>query len=166
MRRLGGDQEVGVHIAAVEHAGAGQEIPIGQVLVDGGAHDAIVHGRGRRHHRRDAIGVVGIAGLGAVARRAHPMGLALTAVAGLQVVGCGDAHHSRRWLIPGPRAERFEPRRRTAVIGLAPYLPECRQGREVAEAQSGVGGLHPRQELIAVRTDLPGERLARARVLR
>jgi hypothetical protein len=166
MRRLGGDQEVGVPRAAVESVCPRQEIPIGQVLLDGGAHDAILRGRWRRHHLRDEIGVVGIAGLGEVERIADPVGLALTAVAGLQVVGRSDAHRGRRLLIPGAPAERFEPRHRTAVIVLEPYLPECLQGREVAEAQRGVGGLHPRQELLAVRADLPGERLARAGLFR
>jgi hypothetical protein len=62
--------------------------------------------------------------------------------------------------------ERFEPRDGTAVIVLQPYLPECLQGGDVPEVWRRVGGLPPRQELIAVRADLPGERLARARVLR
>jgi hypothetical protein len=63
-------------------------------------------------------------------------------------------------------AERFEPWHRTAVVLLDPYLPECLQGGEVAEAQRSVGGLHRRQELIAVRADLPGERLARVGLFR
>ena len=143
-----------------------KEIPIGQVLLDGGAHDAILRGRGRRHHLRDEIGVVGITGLGEVELIADPVGLAFTAVAGLQVVGRGDAHRCGRLLIPCAPAERFEPRHGTAVILLDPDLPECLQGGELPEAQRGVGGLHPRQELIAVRADLPGERLALAGVLR
>ena len=87
MRRLGCDQSVCVHIAAVEHVCPRKEIPIGQVLLDGGAHDAIWRGRWRRHHLRDEIRVVSITGLGEVELIAHPMGLACTAVAGLQVVG-------------------------------------------------------------------------------
>jgi hypothetical protein len=54
-----------------------KEIPIGQVLLDGGAHDAILRGRGRRHHLRDQIGVAGITGLGEVELIAHPMGVTL-----------------------------------------------------------------------------------------
>ena len=53
-----------------------QEIPIGSVLVEGGAHDARLRG--------DEIRVVGITGLGEVERIADPVGLAFTAVAGFQ----------------------------------------------------------------------------------
>src|SRR5712691_10062651 len=38
MRRLGGHQEVGIHRAAVKQVDPGEEIAIGHVLVDGGAH--------------------------------------------------------------------------------------------------------------------------------
>ena len=68
---LGGDQEVGIDIAAVEHVCPGQEIPIRQVLLNGGAHDAIWRGSRRRHHLRDKIRVVGIAGLGEMELIAH-----------------------------------------------------------------------------------------------
>jgi hypothetical protein len=89
MRRLGRDQEVGIPIAAVEHVGPGQEIPIGQVLLNGGAHNAIWRGRWHRHDPCDEIWVVGITGLGEMHLITHPMGLAWTAVVGLQVEGDG-----------------------------------------------------------------------------
>ena len=66
MLSLGGDQEVRIDIAAVEQVCPRQEIPIGQVLLDGESHDAILRGGWRRHHLRDEIGVVGISGLGEV----------------------------------------------------------------------------------------------------
>jgi hypothetical protein len=50
MLGLGGHEEVRIDIAAVEQVGPGKEIAIGQVLLDGGAHDAILHGGRCRHH--------------------------------------------------------------------------------------------------------------------
>ena len=44
MLGLSADQEVRIDIAAVEQVCPGQEISIGQVLLDGGAHDAILRG--------------------------------------------------------------------------------------------------------------------------
>src|SRR5688500_7157755 len=94
------------------------------------------------------------------------MGVTCTAVAGLQGVGRGDAEGCRRVLSGAAPAPRLVPRDGTAVIVLQPYLPECLQGGEVPEVWRRVGGLHPRQELIAVRADLAGERLAFTGVLR
>jgi hypothetical protein len=62
-------------------------------------------------------------------------------------------------------AERFPPWDGTTIIRLDPNPPQCLQGGEIPKAERCVGGLHPRQELIAVHADLPGECLALARVL-
>ena len=92
MLGLGGDQEVRIDRAAVEQVDTWENITIGSVLLDGGTHHTILRGGWRRHHLCNEVGGVGIAGLGEVARRAHPMGLAFAAGAGLQVRGRGHAH--------------------------------------------------------------------------
>jgi hypothetical protein len=166
MLALGGDQEVRVDLAAVEHVGAWEEIPSGEVVLDGRPHDAILRGRGRRHHVRDHIRLPRITGFGEGERIAHPMGLALTTVAGLQVVGRGEAHGCRRLLIAGAPAHRFEPRDRTAIIRLAPTLSLRLQGRECPQPECWVRGPHPCEELVALGPDLAGERLACTGVLR
>jgi hypothetical protein len=90
-RCLGGDEALRIHIAAVEHVGAWQEITPGEVVVDGRAHHAILRRRWCRDHLGDQIRPVGVTGCGQVNLIADPIGLALTTVAGLQVVGRGDA---------------------------------------------------------------------------
>ena len=94
------------------------------------------------------------------------MRVAFTAVAGLEVIGRGDAHRRGRLLVPGAPAERFQPRDGTAVILLQPNLPERLQGGQGRGGLAGCRQPAPIQELIAVRPDLAGERLALARVLR
>ena len=160
------DETVSIHVATIEQVGPRQQITLSKGVVDGGTHDTIRRGGRGGDHLRDQIRLIRITGLREVELIAHPMGVTFTAVAGLQVVGRRDPHRRRRLLIPRAPAERFESRDGTAVILLQPYLPECLQGGKVPEVWRCVGGLHPRQELIAVRADLPGERLALARVLR
>jgi hypothetical protein len=87
MRRLDGHQEVGIHIAAVEHVGPGEEISIGYVLLDGGAYDAILRGRWRRAYLCDENRLIGITGFRKMHCIPHPMGLAFATVAGLRVIG-------------------------------------------------------------------------------
>src|SRR5918999_4661933 len=67
---------------------------------------------------------------------------------------------------PRAPAERFPPRDGTAIILLDPNPPQRLQGRKVPEAERGVGGLHPCQELKAVCPNLAGECLAFTGVLR
>ena len=50
MPGLGGDQEVGIPIAAVESGRAREQIPRGQVMVDGGTQDNIRRGGERGEH--------------------------------------------------------------------------------------------------------------------
>jgi hypothetical protein len=50
MLGLGGDQEVRLDIADVEHVDAWQDTTSGSVVLDGGAHDPIVRGGRRRPH--------------------------------------------------------------------------------------------------------------------
>jgi hypothetical protein len=57
---LGSDEEVRIDIAAVEQVCPWEEIPIGQVLLNGWAYDAILRRGRRRDHLRDEIRVVGI----------------------------------------------------------------------------------------------------------
>jgi hypothetical protein len=127
------DETVRIHVATVEPVGPRQQITLSQGVVDGGTHDTIRRGGRGGDHWRDQIRRLRITGLREVELRAHPMGVTLTAVAGLQVVGRRDTHRRRRLLILRAPAERFEPGHGTAVIVLQPYLPECLQGGKVAE---------------------------------
>jgi hypothetical protein len=134
MLGLGGDQEVGIDIAAVEEVRARQQITLGQFVVDGGPHDTIRGDGGRGNHLSHQIRRAWITGLGEVQLVAHPMGIAFIAGAGLQVVGRGHAYRRGRWLVPGAPAECFESRHGTAVILLQPDPPQCLQGGEIPEA--------------------------------
>jgi hypothetical protein len=87
VQSLGGDEEVGIDIAAVEEVRARQQITLGKVVVDGRTHHTIRRGGGRGDHLGNQIRLAWITGLGEVELVAHPMGVAFTAVAGLQVVG-------------------------------------------------------------------------------
>lgn len=89
MRGLGRDQQVRIDSPAVEPVAAWEEMTMGEVLLDSRAHDAILRGRWRRHPWCHELGGVGLTGLRAVDLRTDPMRLALTTVAGLQVVGRG-----------------------------------------------------------------------------
>ena len=89
---LCGDQEIGIHIAAVEHMGAGQQLPGGSVVRDRRPHYAVRRGGRRRDNLRNQIGLARITGLCEVHLIAHPMGLAFTIVARLDVIGRGDAY--------------------------------------------------------------------------
>jgi hypothetical protein len=53
MQSLGGDQEVRIHIAAVESVRAREPITLGKVVVNGGTHDTIRRGGRRREHLGD-----------------------------------------------------------------------------------------------------------------
>jgi hypothetical protein len=59
MLRLGGDQEVRIDIAAVEQVCTREEITLGEVVVDGGTHHAILRRRGRGEHLGNQIRLVG-----------------------------------------------------------------------------------------------------------
>jgi hypothetical protein len=63
MRGVGGDEAFGIDIAAVEQVRAGEEVTRGQVSVDGRAHHAIRHGRGRCEHLGDEMRLAVITGL-------------------------------------------------------------------------------------------------------
>src|SRR5437016_3861516 len=78
--------------------------------------------------------MVDITGYGEVDLLAHPMSLACTTVARLQVIGGGHAHRRGWWLIPGAPAECFVPWGRTAVILLDPHPTPCLKSGKVAEA--------------------------------
>src|SRR5262245_9422895 len=133
MLRLGGDQEVRIDVAAVEQVRTREEIPLGEVVVDAGAHHAILCRRGRGDHLSNQIRLVGITRFREMHLIPNPMGIPFTTVAGLQVVGRRDAHR-RRWLfVPCTPAKRFEPRDGTAVILLEPYLPKRLQGWKVSQ---------------------------------
>jgi hypothetical protein len=90
MLGLGGDQEVRINRAAVKQVRAGEEIAIGQVLLDAGAHDAIRRGRRCGYHVGDEMREVGITGLRDMALIAHPCKTALRAVPRLWIVGRRD----------------------------------------------------------------------------
>ncbi len=81
MLGLGGDESLGIDIAAVEQVRA--EVTCRQVLVDGGAHHLIRHGRGRREHLGDEMRLAVITGLGQVDFVAHPLDAPLRAVPSL-----------------------------------------------------------------------------------
>ena len=166
MLGVGSDEEVRIDIAAVEHVDAGEHITSGEVLLEGGAHDTILRGGRCRHHWCQEIGMAGIAGLGEVDCRAHPVSLALTTGAGLEIIGRRNAHRGRRLRSAGAPAQRFTPRGRTAIIRLEPHPPPRLQGRELPHTYSGVRSPHPVQKLIAVRPDLAGARCALTRILR
>jgi hypothetical protein len=91
MVHLGRDQEVCIHIAAVESVCTREQITLGQVVVDGGAHDTIRRGGRRREHLGDQIGLAWITSLGEMHFVADPVRLAFTTVACLQVIGRRDA---------------------------------------------------------------------------
>jgi hypothetical protein len=116
MLRLGGDEEVRIDISAVQQMRARAELPLGEVTVDRGAHDAILRGRWRREHLGDQIGLAGIAGLGEMHLIAHPMGVPFTTVARLQAIGGGHAHRRGWLLVSRAPAECFVPWGRAAVI--------------------------------------------------
>jgi hypothetical protein len=81
------DQEVGIHVATIKQVGPRQQSTSGQVGFNRRPHHTI-RCRGRRgEHLRDPIGVLRLTGLREVELRAHPMGVAFTAVARIQVVG-------------------------------------------------------------------------------
>jgi hypothetical protein len=166
MVRLGGDQEVRIHIAAVESGRAREQITLGKVAGDGGAHATIRRGGGRGEHWRDEIRLVRITGLGEVDLRTDPLRVPFTTVARREIVGGGEAPCRRRWLVAGAPAERFPPRDGTAVIVVPPNLPQRLQGRELPHTEGGIRGPHPFQELIAIGPDRAGARLTCAGVLR
>lgn len=89
---LGRHQEVGIDIAAVEHMGAGQQITCGSIVYDCRSHHAVRRGGRRRDDLRHQIRLARITGLGEVHLIAHPVGLAFTAVARLQVIRRRDAY--------------------------------------------------------------------------
>jgi hypothetical protein len=97
---LGGDQASGIYLAALEHVGPGEQIASGQVLLDGGAHDAIWQGGWRRDHLRAEIRVVDSTGFGEGARLADPVGVPFTTIAGLQIVGRVDEQRRGRCARP------------------------------------------------------------------
>jgi hypothetical protein len=86
MRGLGGTQERGIDITAVEQMRARQEITIGQVLLDGRSHDAIGRGRRCRQHLGDELWVVIITGVGQVNPLADPGDTALSTIPGFWIV--------------------------------------------------------------------------------
>jgi hypothetical protein len=71
VRGLGGNQEVGIDIAAVEEVRARQQITLGKAIVDGGAHDTIRGGGGRGDHLSHQIRLAWITSLGEVQFVAH-----------------------------------------------------------------------------------------------
>jgi hypothetical protein len=140
---LCGDQEVGIHIAAVKHVGAGQEITGGQIVHERRPHGTIRRGGRRGDHLRDQIRLIRITGLGEVELITHPVGIAFTAVAGLQVVGGVDQQRRGRVLVSCAPAEHFQPGDRTAIISLEPNPTQGFESGEVAEAWRTLGGHHP-----------------------
>jgi hypothetical protein len=166
LRGPGRHQEVRSDIPAIAQVDAGEDITVGEVLSDGGTHPPILCGGWRRQHWRHEVGGVGIPGRRAADRIADRMGLALTPVAGLQVVGRGAAHRCGRALVARAPSARFKPRDGAAGRRLPPDRPEDLEGREVIEAYREGVSLQPRAQLIAVRAALPGERLARAGLFR
>jgi hypothetical protein len=133
MHGLGGDQEVCIHIAAVESVRAREQITLGKVVVDGGTHDTIRRGGRRREHLGAQIGLACIAGLGKMHLIADPMGVTFTTVARLEVIGGGDAQ-GRGWLLdPGAPADVIPPRDGTAVILLEPNTAQRLQGGELPQ---------------------------------
>jgi hypothetical protein len=66
LRGLGGDEEVRIDIAAVEHGDAWENLTIGSVLWNGGGHDTIVRSGRCRHPWRHAAWIVGITGFSEV----------------------------------------------------------------------------------------------------
>jgi hypothetical protein len=166
MLALCGDQEVGIHIAAVQPVSAGQEITGGHIVHDRWPHDTIRR-RGRRgEHLRDQSRLLWITGLREVARIAHPMGVTCTAVAGFQVVGGVDQPRRGRVLVSGAPAEHFPPGDRTTIIVLEPNPTQGFKRGESTQAWRALGSRHPVEELRAVRPDLPSQGLACARLLR
>jgi hypothetical protein len=83
---LSGDQEFGIDIAAVEQVHAGEEVALRQVLVDGGAHDAIRCGRRCGDHLGDEMGLVIITGFGEVDLIADPLQVTFRTVPGVSIV--------------------------------------------------------------------------------
>src|SRR5215831_3538317 len=90
MLSLGGDQQLGIHIATIEHVRAGEEVAMCQVLLDGRSHDAI--GRGRRcgHHLGNEMWLVVFTALRDMNLITDPGDAALGAMPGCRLVGRGD----------------------------------------------------------------------------
>jgi hypothetical protein len=166
MRDLGRDQEGGSHVAAVEHMGARPQLTGGSVVHHRRPHHTIRRGGGRRAARRHQLRRAPITARREVPLIAHPIGRTLTTVARLEVIGRGKADRCGRLRVARAPAERCEPRHGPAGIRLPPDPPPRLQGGESPGAERGVGGRHPRQERIAVRADRPGERRARAGIVR
>jgi hypothetical protein len=82
MLGLGSDEEVGIHIGAIEQMETGEETTIGQVLLDGRSHDAIRCGRWGRHHLRHDRRLAIVAGFCEMDLVAHPGDLAFRAIPG------------------------------------------------------------------------------------
>jgi hypothetical protein len=80
---LGRHQEVSIDRAAVEQMGAGPQITCGSIVHNCQSPDALRRGGRRRDALRYQIRLARITGRGAGHLLAHPVGLALTAVAGL-----------------------------------------------------------------------------------
>ncbi len=87
---LGGDQEVRIDIPAVQQVRAGEEITIGQVLLDGRSHDAIRCSRWGRQHLRNDRRLALVAGFREMDLVADPGDPAFRAVPGVWIVGGGD----------------------------------------------------------------------------
>jgi hypothetical protein len=87
MRCVGGDQEVRIDIPAVQQMRAGEEITIGQVLLDGRSHNAIQCSRWGRQHLRDDRRLALVTGFREVDLVAHQGDPAFRAVPGVWIVG-------------------------------------------------------------------------------
>jgi hypothetical protein len=129
MRGVGGDEAFGIDIAAVEQVRAGEEVTRGQVSVDGRAHHAIRHGRGRCAHLGDEMRLAVITGLGQVDCVAHPLDAPLRTVPRLWAVGGSDHLGGRVPLLHRTSARRTQ---RVGVL-LRPDLPQRLNGWNLLE---------------------------------
>jgi len=161
-----GHQEVGIDRAAVEPMGSRPEVSCRHILDDGRSHGTVGRGRRGREHLGNQIGVLRLTGLAEVQLIAHPLRVAFRAVAGLELIGRGEAHGRRRLLLGGAPADLYHCRDGTAIILLHPQLPQCLQGGKGSAIRRALGGPYLVQALIAICAKLAGEGFALTGVLR
>jgi len=77
------DETVSIHVATIAQVGPWQQITLSKGVVDGGTPDTIRRGGRGGDHVGDQIRLLRITSLREVERIAYPMGVTLTAVAGL-----------------------------------------------------------------------------------
>jgi len=128
--------------------------------LDGRPHDSIWRGGDRRYHLGDEIGLAWITRLRQMDLIAHPMGVAFTAGAGLQVIGRLDEHRGWRALVHGAPAQFLQSWNHTAIVGLYPNLPQALQRWKRTPGERTCIVPAPVEKLSTLGTDPQGQGVA------